>query len=282
MVSEWSFKFKNEFVRVVRFLIILVLTAPLFAGAQEKKKERKDEFYFSWGYNKEWYTHSDVKVNQPGLNNNYKLNSVRSHDHIGWDEGLFSIPISIPQYNYRLGFFFNKKKGLAFEINFDHTKHIIQDGQPVRISGTLNGRQVDSTINFSEGNGFYYYLNNGANFLLFNIVKRWNWQESKTGNFKIDALGKAGIGPVIPHVQNSLFGKENDPGFQLGGWNIGVEGAVRATFYNTIYLEFANKIDYARYSNLKVYQGTAKQAFGTYELILSLGFTIPAGKKISN
>jgi hypothetical protein len=267
-------------VRTVRFIIVLILIAPIIANAQEKKKERKGELYFSWGYNKEWYTHSDVKVNQPGLNSNYKLHNVRSHDHIGWDEGLFSIPISIPQYNYRLGFFFNKKKGLAFEINFDHTKHIIQDGQPLRISGTLNGRQVDSTINFSEGNGFYYYLNNGANFLLFNIVKRWNWQESKTGNFKIDALGKAGIGPVIPHVQNAFFGKTNDPGFQLGGWNIGVEGAVRATFYKAVYLEFSNKIDYARYSNLKVYEGTAKQAFGTYELILSLGFTIPAGKKI--
>ncbi|NCI48506.1 hypothetical protein GWC95_01135 [Sediminibacterium roseum] len=261
-------------MRNFRTTILLILIAPLLVHAQEKKKERKGEFYFSWGYNKEWYTRSDVKVSQPSLNNNYKLKSVRSHDHPGWDEGLFSIPISIPQYNYRLGFFFNKKKGLAFEINFDHTKHIIQDGQSVRLSGVLNGRQTDSTIGFSEANGFYYYLNNGANFLLFNIVKRWNWQESKTGNFKIDALGKAGIGPVIPHVQNSFFGKANDPGFQLGGWNIGVEGAVRATFYKTVFLEFSNKLDYARYSNLKIYEGTAKQAFGTYELILSLGITL--------
>lgn len=267
-------------MRTKRIIAFVLLLAPLFLNAQEtkKKKERKGEFYFSWGYNKEWYTRSTVKVNQPSLNNNYKLVNVRSHDHIGWDEGIFSIPISIPQYNYRLGFFFNKKKNLAFEINFDHTKHIIADGQNMRLTGTLAGRSVDSTINFSTGNGFYYYLNNGANFLLFNIVKRWNWQQSKTGNFKIDALGKAGLGPVIPHVQNALFGQPNDPGFQLGGWNVGLEGAVRATFYKTVYLEFANKLDYARYSNLKVYEGRAKQAFGTYELILSLGVTLPMGK----
>jgi hypothetical protein len=269
-------------MRFSTLIIFSLLLLPLLTNAQEKKKERKGEFYFSWGYNKEWYTHSDVKVNQPALNNNYKLVGVRSHDHPGWDEGLFTTPISIPQYNYRLGFFFNRKKGLAFEINFDHTKHIIQDGQQVKLSGTLNGKQTDSTINFSEGNGFYYYLNNGANFLLFNIVKRWNWQESKTGNFKLDALGKAGIGPVIPHVQNSFFGKANDPGFQIGGWNIGLEAGARATFYKRVYLEFTNKIDYASYSNLKVYQGTARQAFGTYELILSLGFTIPAGRKVDN
>ena len=208
------------------------------------------------------------------------MNSVHSHDHIGWDEGIFNVPISIPQYNYRLGYFFNRKKGLAFEINFDHTKHIITDGQPIKLTGVLNGKQTDTTINFSEGIGFYYYLNNGANFLLFNIVKRWNWQESKSGNIKIDALGKAGIGPLIPHVQNSFFGKANDPGFQIGGWNMGVEAGIRATFYKHVYLEFTNKLDYARYSNLKVYQGTAKQAFGTYELILSFGYTIQTGKKV--
>ena len=85
---------------------------------------------------------------------------------------------------------------------------------------------------------------------------------------------------MIPHVQNSFFGKANDPGFQIGGWNMGVEAGIKATFYKTVFLEFTNKLDYARYSNLKVYQGTAKQAFGTYEMILSLGFTIPAGKKM--
>ena len=77
-----------------------------------------------------------------------------------------------------------------------------------------------------------------------------------------------------------LFGKENDMGFQLGGWNMGVEAGVRSTFHKHVYLEFTNKVDYARYSNLKVYKGTAKQAFGTYELILSLGYTFPMGKKI--
>ena len=267
-------------MKLWHLLIVVLIIIPVTTNAQQKTKERKGEFYFSWGYNKEWYTRSDVKVNQPALNNNYTLKSVQSHDRPGWDEGLLSIPLSIPQYNYRFGYFFNRKKGVAFEINFDHTKHIIQNNQQVTIEGRLGGRQVDTSVNFSDANGFYYFLNNGANFLLFNIVKRWHWYESKNGQFAIDALGKAGIGPLIPHVENSFFGQANNPGFQLGGWNMGIEAAVRATFIKHIFLEFSNKLDYARYANLKVYQGTAKQAFGTYELILSLGYTFPAGKKI--
>ena len=134
-------------------------------------------------------------------------------------------------------------------------------------------------MNFSAANGFHYYLNNGANFLLFNIVKRWQWYATKDGNIKIDFLGKAGIGPVIPHVENSFFGQSNQPGFQLGGWNIGVETAIRTTFFKYVFLEYSNKLDYARYSNLKVYQGTAKHAFGTYEMIASLGATFPVGSR---
>lgn len=254
---------------------MMLTTAPLLTFGQ-----RKGELYFSWGYNTEWYTHSNVGVSQLQLGNDYKFINITGHDHRGWDEGLFSKALSIPQYNYRLGYVFNKKKGLAFEINFDHTKFIFSD-QNAHLKGQLNGKFVDTTIAFNQANGFFWYLNNGANFLLFNIVKRWNIYENHSGKVKLDLMAKGGIGPVIPHVENELFGVKNKPHFQMGGWNIGAEGAFRATFYKRVYLEFSNKVDYARYSHLTIYEGFAKQAFGTYELIASLGVTIPAGKKIA-
>lgn len=262
----------------IAFLVNLV---PYFVAAQNDHSNRKGEFYFSWGYNTEWYTHSNIRINQPELGNYYLFNHVRAHDHKGWDDGLFSKALTIPQYNYRLGYFFNKEKGLAFEINFDHTKYIFAD-QNVRITGTVGGsaKPVDSVIAFNAANGYYYYLNNGANFLLFNIVKRWKLYKLPNEKIKIDILGKAGIGPVIPHVENSFNYNKNNPDFQFGGWNTGIEGAIKATFFNTVFIEFSNKIDYARYAHLHIYKGKARQAFGTYELILNLGFTFPAGKKI--
>jgi hypothetical protein len=263
-------------MRKTSILILLCCMFSIASIAQQKKKERKKEFYFSWGYNKEWYTNSSIKINQPNLGNNYSFVKINGHDNPGWNDGLFSKPLTVPQYNYRVGLFINKKKGLAIELNFDHTKFIFAD-QRVRIKGTLNGRYVDSAINFNRDSGFYYYLNNGANFFLFNIVKRWQWYTSKSHNIKIDFLGKAGVGPVVPHVENSFFNKKNNDGFQLGGWNVGVEAAIRATFFNYVYLEYCNKLDYARYSNLKVFEGRAKHSFGTYEMILNLGVTFPVG-----
>ncbi len=241
------------------------------------KKHRIRSVYFSWGYNTEWYTRSTVHVKQDALGENYDLVNVQGHDHRGWDErgSVFHKQLTIPQYNYRLGFYINEKQDLAIELNFDHTKYIITNGQTIRLTGTHNHASVTEDIVFSEANGDYYYLNNGANFFLFNIVKRVGLMQSKDNDFRLDLTGKAGIGPVIPHVENSFFGYKNDPHFQVGGWNTGLETALRATICRYGYLEFAQKVDYARYSGLRINSGTAKQNFGTYELILSIGFILP-------
>ena len=62
-------------------VLVAVVLMALNVHAQQKKKERKGEFYFSWGYNKEWYTRSSVHVIQPGLGNDYKFKSIEGHDH---------------------------------------------------------------------------------------------------------------------------------------------------------------------------------------------------------
>lgn len=261
---------KNLLFLLWLFIGFFSLTATAQNPAPKKKKT---EIYFSWGYNTEWYTRGRLHIDQPSLGNKYVINQFRAHDHRGWDEGLFSKALTIPQYNYRLGFFLKNNPSLGFEINFDHTKYLITDAQYVHLKGTYENRKIDSMAFFANSNGSYYYLNNGANFLLFNVVKRAQKYINPKGTVKIDLLGKAGIGPLVPHVENSFFGKANKPHFQLGGWNIGTEGAVRATFFQHVYLEFSGKLDYARYSGLKIYEGKARQAFGTAELILSMGLT---------
>jgi hypothetical protein len=260
-------------------ILILVFQGVSYCQSEVKKKKHKTgAFYFSWGYNTEWYTTSTVHVQQDALGNSYDLQQVKAHDHKGWDDGIFNKALTIPQYNYRIGYYFNKKQDLGVEINFDHTKYIIADGQTIQVTGRQGNDLVNTSIVFSQANGFYYFLNNGANFFLFNIVKRLPLYNSRDNNLRIDLTGKAGTGPVVPHVENSFYGNENVPHFQLGGWNIGVESAIRFTIMKYAFLELSEKVDYARYSHLKIYQGLAKQNFGTIEFIGSLGFILPTHK----
>ena len=266
--------------------ILLLSLSSFTINAQKSTGSKKGEFYISWGYNTEWFTHSNLKINQPELGNEFTFKNINGHDHPGWDKGLFSKALTIPQYNYRIGYFFGNKKDIGIEINFDHTKFIFTDDQVVHIKGTLNSKPYDSHVRFKQNDfptadsNSYYFLNNGANFLLFNIVKRWHIKDNKKGTIAIDGLTKFGVGPLVPHVQNKFFDQpQNSPHFQIGGWNTGLEGAIRSTFYKHVYLEFAAKLDYARYSDLKIYKGTARQAFATAEIILNLGYTFKTGKK---
>lgn len=271
-------KLSTRFV-FLQVICIAFFTLAATAQTNKKKHHKTGSIYFSWGYNQEWYTHSTVHVQQSELGNNYDFVSVRATDHEGWNnKSIFKQALTIPQYNYRLGYYFNDKQDMGIELNFDHTKYLIADSQMIRQRGTYGSQPVDRTILFSAKNGFYYFLNNGANFFLINLVKRFGLYHTNDRKLSLDFVAKAGIGPVWPHVENCLFGVPNDMGFQFGGWNTGVETVLRATIMRYGFIEFSQKGDYARYSNLKVADGTAKQNFGTYELILSIGFIIPTTK----
>ncbi|TAL61257.1 MAG: hypothetical protein EPN85_05230 [Bacteroidetes bacterium] len=230
-------------------------------------KKNKHHFYFSWGYNKEWYTTNNIRINQPSLGNDYRFVKVKGVDKPGWNTGVFNKALTIPQYNYRLGYYINDR--WAVELNFDHTKYQVPD-QALHITGIYQGRNIDSTFLRTKDN-LTYQLNNGANFFLFNAVRRINILGNDSARVKMNLLLKGGIGFVLPHVENKIMGQDNKSGFQYAGLDAGTETGVQITFYNRFYLEFTNKAVYAMYRNLNIYEGRAKQNLTSYELILSAG-----------
>ena len=252
------------------------ITQPISA---DLKGKHKGEFYVSWGYNEEWYTHTNLHIDQPALNNNYTYENMAGQDHPLWTSGIFNKAITIPQFSGRAGYFFNDKNDLGIELNYDHCKFIVVDSQSVHIVGTFRGRPVDSTMIFAWPHN-QYFLNNGANFILVNIVKRLHVVQDKNQCVKVDLLGKLGFGPTFPHVQNTLFDLSNKGHFQVGGFNEGAEIVLRATFFKYVYLEYCNKVDWADYYGLRLASGTSHQAFGTYEEILNIGITFPMGPRV--
>jgi len=125
---------------IIAGLCILISTS-LHA---QKKGKLIDGMYFQWGYNTEWYTRSNIHFRMAN-GNNFTLKNAKAHDRPDLD----AIPkkpldVSIPQYNYRIGFYINKKHTKAIELNFDHAKYIVTDGQTVRVKGTIDGKPVDA------------------------------------------------------------------------------------------------------------------------------------------
>jgi hypothetical protein len=232
------------------------------------------EIYISWGYHGDGYQREDIHFSQPSLGNDFTLHDVIFHDRKGWTDGVFGQPLTVPQYCFQIGFFL--KKNTAFEINFVHAKAIVTQDQTVQMTGTFAGQPVDHPLVLTT-DVLQYQLNNGANFALFNLVHRLRLvrQPGQTG--AIALLLKGGVGFVVPHTQNTVFGQPNHPGFQFSGPDVGAEIAVRVQLFRAFYTEFCEKGVAARYRDLNIYNGRAEQNLWAHVTALSFGVSFHAG-----
>ncbi len=259
------------------FLIVALFVAPAVAARDAQNvavaPPRGGDWYVSWGYNTAQYANTDIQFVQAGSGSDFTLHSAVLRDSKAWD--IWNHAITVPQYSLRVGKFI--RPNTAIELNFDHTKAILVQGQGVRVSGTLNGAPVDQQMNVSDVVQ-EYQLNNGANFVLINVVQRFRiaGEVGRTGS--VSALAKAGAGFMWPHTQNIVLGQANERGFQYGGLGAGLEGTIRAHVFRMIYVEVAEKVYYGRYRNLNIHDGKAKHVLRTLMTVISFGSTFNFGR----
>jgi hypothetical protein len=219
-----------------------------------------------WGYNQEKYANTDIKFSQPALGNDFTLQGVRMADNRVWD--LFDHSITVPQYSFRVGKFIGKNTGI--ELNFDHAKAHAVEEESARMTGTLAGQAVDQIVRVGSVLR-PYKLNNGANFVLFNVVQRLPLvgEPGKTGS--ISALARAGVGFMVPHTENSVLGEPNEAGFQYGGLGAGLEGAIRFHIWRGLFFEASDKVFYGRYRNVRIHEGRADHDLKAHMQVFSGG-----------
>ena len=114
------------------FLLLVLLLAT----------EAHAEWYASWGYSREWWSASDIHVSQPALGSDFTVHHARGVDDPGWNDGLLNQGLTDPQYNFRVGTFFAGTPDWGLELNFDHSKYTVVEGQTALITGRINGQAV--------------------------------------------------------------------------------------------------------------------------------------------
>ena len=228
----------------------------------------KREFFISWGYNGDSYSKSDLHITQPSLHNDFTLVDVGARDSKAWTS-VFSHSLFVPQYNIRFGLFFNEKWGL--EVALDHMKWIVRQDQDVRVTGSLNASAVDTHVTLTP-DVLRYQLNNGANPIFVNLVRRIRLAREPGQTGHVSFLAKAGGGFAVPHTENAVFDQPNEKGFQFfHGWDMDAAAALRLHVWKPVYVEFEEKLVYARYFGVNVDQGTAGHSVKANELSFHFG-----------
>ncbi|MET0637664.1 MAG: hypothetical protein ABWZ25_16665 [Chitinophagaceae bacterium] len=243
-----------------------------------KKNKLFKSMYLQWGYNLDAYTHSTIHFRLSN-GDNFKLHKARAHDSNDFD-AIYNKPaeISIPQYNYRIGFYLNDAQTRAIEINFDHTKYIVTDGQKVRVTGVIDGVQVDGDSILNPKTFLHFEHSDGANWLHINYVRLGTLLQNQSGTRPIlKYLYKAGAGINIPRSDITWKGERLNNNFHIAGYNASVEAGLRVYPLKKFFIETTGKTGYIRYVNALANTETMKgnrvnHSFGFLEAVATIGF----------
>ena len=235
--------------------------------------------YLQWGYNAEWYTRSNITFKMAN-GDAFTLHKVKGHHSPGY-HGIIKEPLkfSLPQYNYRIGFYLNTAHTRAFEINFDHTKYIVTDYQRARVTGRIDGKTVNGDSILNPNTFLHFEHTDGANFLHFNYMQQHTIATGKKQRKLLSTVWKAGAGLTIPRTDFTWRGQRLNNKFHVAGYNISAEGGLRYYPARSFFLEFTGKSGYVRYVNALAETPTSKgnrarHGLGYLELIATLGYDI--------
>lgn len=266
---------------MARLFLLTIFSALLsFNSYSQQHSKWIDGIYLQWGYNVEWYSRSNIHFRM-GNGDDFTLHKARAHNNPGF-QTIIDKPLkfSLPQYNYRLGFYLNKKHTRAFEINFDHIKYIVTDGQTVHVKGKIDGVAVDGDSVLNPATFLHFEHTDGGNLLHFNYVQQQALvKKKKNNNTLLSYVWKAGAGINIPRSDFTWRGERLNNKFHISGYNISAEGGLRLYPGKWFFIELAGKSGYVRYMDALAETGKSKgnratHGFTYFELIGTVGFDI--------
>jgi hypothetical protein len=238
------------------------------------RKDDRGKFYFAWGYNKNWYSRSDIHVFDESGANNFTLYDMKAHDRTHINE-LFKVALSIPQYGYRIGYWLPKSK-FGIELKFDHAKYIMYDDQTARVKGSINGVYIDKDT-LVDKNFLLLEHTDGANFLMLNIMYRHDFIAKRF--ITVAGVGKFGAGIVVPRSDVTLFGQRWNHCFHVAGQIAGFEAGVRTELFRYFFIEASVKGVYANFNKvLAINDFLISHRFWDGMVLLDAGFQFPIGK----
>ncbi len=230
-------------------------------------RENKGKFYFYWGWNHAQFDKSDIRFK--GDNYDFTLEDVSAHDRQTPFSMKYFNPgkMTIPQYNFRIGYFFHDNWNISFGI--DHMKYVMDQNQTVKMNGYINnGSEFDGEYNnasqqltedfltFEHTDGLNYAnieIRRFDNLLHFPISK------NKKG-IDINLTEGIGGGVLYPKTNTQLMGKERYDEFHLAGYGIGAMVGFNITFWDYFFIQTELKTGYIKMNDIRTTQFESDKA----------------------
>lgn len=276
-------------MKILRILLI-ISTISGFVKAQETnrpKMNKKGTFFAYWGWNRSNYTTSDIHFT--GKEYNFELTDVVAKDR----QSVFTFhnyfnptSITIPQYNFRFGYFISDKYQISFGA--DHMKYVMQANQTVKINGEIanSGTEYDGIYADRD-------LVLSKDFLQFEHTDGLNYENIEVRRFDalftrdkfvVSANEGFGIGILLPRTNATLLNNERYDEFHLAGYGFAAVASLNFTFFNYFFIQPEFKVGFINMPDIRTTKFKVDRAdqyfwFSQYNVVFGGNFYLSSRSK---
>lgn len=172
-------------------------------------------------------------------------------------------------YGARLGWFARRSSWLGFESEFIHLKAFAETEKRTHASGRLRGAVIDDDSMPVGAIVERLSVSHGLNLLLFNAVAR-RGVGGRDQPDRVALIGRAGIGPTIPHAESSIEGVSRE-GYAWGAFAFQAAGGIEVRTTRGLAVVAEYKFTRTRQS-LEIDRGEARGVFASHHGIVGLAW----------
>jgi hypothetical protein len=250
---------------------------------------KKGSFYFYWGYNRSVFSKSNLHFNGPHYD--FTVYNLTGSDRPSKFGTVYFNPalLSIPQYNYRLGYFITNSFLISFGM--DHMKYVVDQNQMTKISGVISpeasekyaGTYINQPIQLKEDLLMFEHTN-GFNFVGFDF--EFQQPFAQAFQHKILFLWDIGIGGIwiVTKTDVRVMGDGLDNDFHVAGYAMAAKTGPRFEYKKHFFLAAELKGGYATLPSVLIKNaapeiGDHNLGFLEYYIVAGTNFRIKKQEK---
>lgn len=233
-----------------------------------QEQHNKGSLYFYWGWNQARYTHSDIRFF--GNNYDFTLKQVVARERqTPFDVKVYLNPktITIPQVNYRIGYFLNDHYDIS--IGVDHMKYIMVQNQSVPIYGNIkkSGSKYDGVykgenivltedfLTFEHTDGLNY-----VNFEVNRFDKIADLSKWSIKNVAINLTEGVSVGALLPRSNTKLLDNKRYDQFHLAGYGMAAKVGLNVSIYKHFFIQSDLKGGFINMPDIRTTEFTSDRA----------------------
>lgn len=263
--------------------------------ASRAQRKTRGTLSVTWGYHRGWMSQSDVRFSHPDGRYDFVAYDVKAVDRHGMDAALpkrgEAYHFDVPQYQASLRYTFPSRPGsrtrFGLQLRQIHSKYIpvaheddrFEKGQDVWIRGRkgFDGNPVNGMGKVGTYSTVYWEYTDGLNEATLGafaerdlLVRKW---------VRISTTFGVGAGVIVPATYSVVGGLSRDHVFDVSGQSYQADAAVKATFWNVVFLEGLSTGSFVDVTNGRLADGgRIRQQFFHLKVLGNLGFDFPIGK----